>query len=303
MKTMIICVLSVICIVQAARLCHIRKQLSEWLDYLKKIRTSPAQKYFTGGNKILAQINYEINEILDENRKQLINLKKAETANRQILTNLSHDVRTPLTSLTGYLEALAQNRTAENEIEEYIRIAYQKALNLKDLIANLFEWFKINSHEQEYQIKEYDINELTRQILIGFLPVTEQKNIGLDIQIPDGDFFLPVDKNAYERIINNLLDNFIKHSECTRITVKIQKSEDEMLIELTNNGKQIPEKELPYLFDRLYQCDTARPQNGTGLGLTIVKELATAMNGKITVQSLSEETAFLLSFPLNVRKK
>lgn len=303
MNTIIICILSVICIVQAAQLFHIQKQLSEWLNYLKEIRTSPAQKYFTKDNKILAEINYEINEILDENRKQLINLTKAETANRQILTNLSHDVRTPLASLTGYLEALAQNRAAEDEKNEYIRIAYQKALNLKELITILFEWFKINSHEQEYQINRYDINELTRQILIDFLPMTEQKDIRLDIQIPADDIFCFIDKIAYKRIINNLLDNFIKHSQCTQIKVKIQKSENTAFIELTNNGKKIPEEELPYIFNRLYKCDFARSQNGTGLGLTIAKELVTAMNGEINAQSSPKETAFFLSFPLNVRKK
>lgn len=299
----VICILITICIIQTIYISHIRNQLFQWLDYLKTVRTSPAQKFFIKDNRLLAEINYEINDILDENRKQLIELTNAEMTNRQILTNLSHDIRTPLASLTGYLEALEQGRVNNNEKNEYISITYKKALNLKELINNLFEWFKINSHEQEYQIKEYDVNELTRQILVGFLPIIEQEKIHLDIQIPEEEYLCFIDKTAYERILNNLLGNALKHGKCTRITVRIRKSETVAAIEITNNGIMIPREELPYIFNRLYKCDSARSQNGTGLGLTIAKELVTALNGEITVQSLPEETTFLISFPLNVRKK
>ncbi len=296
-----VCILCIVCVGQAAYIYHVRRQLLEWLNYLKDIRNAPWQKYFVRDKGVLAEINYEINDILEENRKQFRKLTKAEEANKQILTNLSHDVRTPLASLIGYLEALEQKKTEEQR--EYIHIAYQKALNLKELVNMLFEWFKINSNEQMYQLKQYDINELTRQLIIGYLPMMERDNINLEVCISEDEWFLMIDRIAYERIINNLISNALKHGGCSKITIMIQKNEDMVQIEISNNGVAIPEKEIPYLFDRLYKCDPARSRNGNGLGLSIVQELVTAMQGTITAQSLHGKTSFYLIFPLYVRKK
>ena len=121
------------------------------------------------GNNILAEINFELNRILKESRRQFVKLQRAEAASHQLLTDLSHDVRTPLSSLTGYLEALDLHTAKDTE--EYIHVAYRKALELRELTDMLFQWFKLTSDEQRYQMNIYDINELTReiQVLINLL--------------------------------------------------------------------------------------------------------------------------------------
>lgn len=301
--TTIIGILCIICIGQAIYIHHVRRQLSEWLNYLKNNRNVPEQKNFVKGEGILAEINYEINNMIEENRRQFLKLTKAEKANKQILTNLSHDIRTPLASLIGYLEALVQNRVRVTDQKEYTHIAYRKALNLKALVDILFEWFQINSKERNYQIEEYDVNELTRQMIIGFLPIVEREQINLEVHISDEEWFLFLDKLAYERIINNLFSNALKHGNCSKITVKIQKNESKVMIEISNNGVMIPKREIQYLFDRLYKGDAARSQNGNGLGLAITKELVTAMQGEITALSVPEKTSFYVVFPIGVRKK
>lgn len=297
-------ILFVICIGQAVYIRRAGRQLSEWLDYLKSIKSSPYQKYFIKDSGILAEINFEMNDILEENRRQLIRLTKAEEANKQILTNLSHDVRTPLASLLGYLEALEQGREGISGQKEYIHTAYRKALNLKEYIDILFEWFKLNANEAEYQFSEYDVNELTRQVIIGYLPIVERENVTMEVHISEEEWPLLIDRIAYERIINNLLGNALKHGKCSKIAVNIQKNDGRVMIEITNNGAVIPKEEIPYIFERLYQCDSARSQSGSGLGLAIVKELVTVMQGEITARSSPEqETSFCLTFPLFVRKK
>lgn len=299
-------VLCILCIAQAVYIHRVNRQLSDWLDYLRSIKNAPWRKNFTKGRGVLPAINYEINSILDENRKQLVKLAKAEDANRQILTNLSHDVRTPLASLTGYLEELDQGRVSGKERQEYVHVAYRKSQDLKNLVDILFEWFKISSKEQEYQMREYDVNELTRQIIIGYLPLLEKENIRLEIQIPEEEWYLLLDKTAYERILGNLFGNALKHGKCSVIMIGIQKNEggsgDMAIIEIANNGVMIPETEMPYIFDRLYKGGS-RSQNGSGLGLAIAKELAAAMQGNITALSRQGRTSFYLHFPLSVRKK
>lgn len=302
----ILCILCAVCAVQAIYLRHIGKQLAEWLEYLKSVRTAPNQKNFIKSKGVVAEINYEMNAILEENRKQLIKLTKAEAANQQILTNLSHDVRTPLASLLGYLEALEQGRAKigeQDKQKEYTQIAYRKALDLKELVDILFDWFKISSNEQEYHFKEYDVNELTRQLIIGYIPLMERENVHLEAQISEEEWFLRMDKLAYERIIDNLFGNALKHGKCSHLAMKTQRNEDTVIIEISNDGVTIPKEEMQHIFERSYQGDASCSQNGNGLGLAIAKELAAAMQGNITAQSVQGKTSFYLTFPLYVRKK
>ena len=305
-----ICILCLICILQGIYIHHVKKQFTEYLIFLKSVKNSPTRKYFVKDKGILAEINYEMNAVLEENRNQLIRSAKAEEASKQILTNLSHDVRTPLASLTGYLEALAHNNVNTGEEKEYIRIAYQKSLDLKELVDILFDWFKLNSNEQEYHIKSYDVNELTKQIIIGWLPIIDKNHIRPEIYISDEEWLLKLDKTAYERILNNLLGNALKHGKCSEITIQTQKNENMVTIEITNDGVTIPEAEIPFLFDRLYtfestpsnlkarapKFDSLASNDRTGLGLAIVRELTSAMHGSVSVQSQDGKTSFRLSF-------
>lgn len=304
-------VLVFFCIGEAFYILRIRKQLAEWLEFLKSVNKAPGRNFFVKGNNILADINFEINGILEENRKQLVKLQRAEAANLQILTDLSHDVRTPLASLTGYLEALDSKNTKDKE--EYIHVAYRKALDLQELVDMLFQWFKLASQEQRYQMKDYDINELTREIIIEHIPVFEKKQISVSVNIPDEEWFVKIDKVAYKRIIDNLLSNAVKHGGCSFIGIGIgvrmatgleaSKGKSQVQVSVSNDGATIPARELPYVFERLYKCDAARSENGSGLGLAIVSELTRAMSGEITVQSIPEGmTKFCLTLPLGSRK-
>lgn len=300
--TALIVLLCCLCVGQGWYLRRTRRQLSEWLAYLKSAKTSPERKSFVQGKGLLAEINFEMNDILEEKRKQLVKLRRAEEANKQILANLSHDVRTPLASLIGYLEALEQGRVKAEEVREYTQVAYRKARDIQAFVDVLFEWFKINAKEQNYQKKEYDINELTRQIVIGYLPVIEQGKIQLEGNIPEKEWFVLVDRLSYERILNNLFDNAINHGKCSKIMLEIQADDETVSIEVANDGAAIPKEELPHIFERLYKCDTSRTNSGNGLGLAIVWELVTAMQGKITADSEAGKTSFSLTFP-RVRKK
>lgn len=294
-------ILVFICMGEFFYILHIRKQLTEWLKFLKNLHKNPKRNSFAKGNDILANINFELNGFLEENRKQFRKLQRAENAHQQLLTNLSHDVRTPLASLIGYLESLDSQNAKEQE--EYIHIAYKKALDLQELIDMLFQWFKLASHEQIYQMEIYDINELTREIIIEYIPIFEDKEISFSVNIPDDEWHVKIDRIAYTRIISNLFTNAIKHGKCSLVEIVIRRLENRILISVSNNGAPIPKNELPFIFKRLYKCDSTHSGSGNGLGLAIVWELINAMSGKITVQSIpGEKTTFYLELPFIVRE-
>ena len=309
--------LGLICILELREIVRMRKQLSGWLADLKAVRRAPERKLFVKGSGILAEINYELNGILEEGRERMFRLQKAKEANRQLLTDLSHDVRTPLASLVGYLEALETRAAGRQEQEqeekegksgdalagnggqlaEYLGVAYQKALDLRALIDMLFQWFKLEAEEQTFDLKYWDLNELTREVMIEQLPALEKEQISLTAFIPEEEWMVLLDKVAYARILQNIFQNAKKHGKCSELTIQVRRTDTWAEVTVSNDGAEIPKEELPFIFERMYKCGGARSGSGSGLGLSIVKELTKAMSGEITAKSRPGQTSFCLRFP------
>lgn len=131
------------------------------------------------------------------------------------------------------------------------------------------------------------MNELSRNIIADWIPVLESSHFEYEFDIPEIEYFLRIDANAYTRIINNLLQNIITHSRGDKMTLRIFENKEQAQIVITDNGKGISSDNLPHIFERLYQCDHSRAAKGNGLGLAIAKELINVHKGTITVNSTS----------------
>ena len=215
------------------------------------------------------------------------------------MTSLSHDVRTPLTTLIGYLDAAHKGIVTGKDKDEYVEIARRKAHDLKEYIDVLFDWFKLNSDEFVLSIDPVEAAELTRNILIDWIPIFEDKKIDYSIDIPEQPFRVRLDPDAYMRVLNNLVQNVIVHSHADKINISLSKQERTMRILVTDNGVGIEKDDLKHIFERLYKCDKGRSEKGSGLGLSIVHQLVEKMNGTITAESTpGNGTTFTLDFPL-----
>ena len=281
-----------------------KKKIQEIVKVLDDIYSGNLdRRLIADENSEMSSLVYKINEIVIKDKHKLSEFNKAEKAYKKLVTSLSHDIRTPLSALIGYLEVLEKDSMSYVEQLKFIRIAKEKALNLSDYIQSLFEWLKLESGEWTYDFVHENICELTRLILADWIIKLEESNIDFNFDIPEKALFILVDKNAYDRIINNLLANMIKHSHANKLVVKITEEISEVQITITDNGVGIDEKELPFIFDRLYKCDNSRTENSNGLGLAITKELTIALNGTINVISgYGKGTAFKLRFPKNMNK-
>ena len=214
------------------------------------------------------------------------------------MTSLSHDVKTPLASLVGYLEAIENGLVSGSEKEAYIRVAASKAYRLRDFVTALFEWVKLDAGEQVFHFEVADLNELSRSIMADWVPVLENSGLAYDIDIPENDYLLRIDPNAYTRILNNLLQNVLVHSEADRIQLCLHEDSQQAVVSLADNGKGIAAQDLPHIFERMYQCDEARSAEGNGLGLSIAKELVEAHQGTLSVDStLGAGTTFWVTLP------
>jgi len=279
---------------------EIRKKEKQILGTLEDIQNGNLKRrLLANSNDVTAEVCYKINEIVGYYEKQLNDMNVCEQANRQIMTSLSHDVRTPLTTLIGYLDAIVDGTVAEAEKEAYLLTAQTKAYTLKNYTDDLFEWFKINSNEKSYHFEIIDINELTRNIISNWIVQFEMIGVNYTVHIAEDQLKTSLDTTAYTRILNNLIHNAIKHSNGSQIDVAVQAIENDIQITVTDNGKGILPKDLPHIFERLYRSDEARPIGSSGLGLSIVKELIKAHGGTISVAS---EPNVATTFYINMRK-
>ena len=165
----------------------------------------------------------------------------------------------------------------------------------------LFDWFKLNSDEFALEIQSVEAAELTRNILIDWIPIFEDKQVDYDIDIPEQPVRVKLDMDSYMRIINNLIQNVIAHSHADKIKISLSKKENNMELLLADNGVGIEKEDLKHIFERLYKCDKGRSEKGSGLGLSIVHQLVEKMGGSIAVESFpGEGTKFMLFFPLEI---
>ncbi|WP_242954312.1 sensor histidine kinase [Clostridium oryzae] len=293
-------VVSAISIVLTVYVFKVKKKLSNMLIILEDIEKGNRNRKILSNDKDdMAKICYKINGIVSRDNEEILKLQESDKAYRQLLTSISHDVRTPLASLIGYLDAVHSKIVEGEEKEEYIGIARSKSYKLKELVDILFEWFKINSNEKIFDFELTDINELTRGIIAGWIPAFEEKKVAFNINIPDTECKVSLDISSYSRIINNLMQNSMTHSECETIEVEIKSGEKEVEINISDDGRGIDKKDIPYVFDRLYRADKSRSGRGNGLGLSIAKELISAHHGSIAVESVpNKRTTFKIKLPV-----
>jgi signal transduction histidine kinase len=205
----------------------------------------------------------------------------------EFLASISHELRTPLTYIKGYTDIVHKRNLPRDEQEKYLEIILEETTRLSDLIKELFDLAKFDQNTFAIQKKRIDLSEFLWKMEQKLSPAFIEKKMDLQVICPP-HLFLMADPIRLEQIFLNLLDNAKKYSQQgARTALKVEKKGAMIHITLTDNGKGIPETDLPHIFDRFYRVDKSRTRalGGSGLGLAIVKELVHAHGGTITVQS------------------
>lgn len=290
-----------LCFILIAKLLHVKNRLHDISDILDDIMNGNGNhKILANPKDVTATICYKLNKIVYHYEEQLSKQNQSIEINNQLMTSLSHDVRTPLTTLLGYLDAIHKGIVQGNEREYYIETARKKAHELKEYIDNLFEWFKLGSGEETFEVQPHEIAELTRNLLKDWIPIFEEKGLNYEVSIPQRQIIALVDLDGYCRILNNLIQNVLAHSHAKRIEISVSCLSNQAEICIADDGIGISKENLPHIFERLYKCDKARSEKSSGLGLNIVKKITVLMGGTITASSEpAKRTAFALHFTLN----
>jgi signal transduction histidine kinase len=242
-----------------------------------------------------------MNRLIDEIQRIVCINKQYEEDRKKMISNISHDFRTPLTSMLGYLEMLRTGRLSDQEVSEYLDIVNDKGIILRNLIEEFYVLSKIDSEDIILEIKKLNITEVMRQCILSFLKDFEQDGIVPVIEIPDKDIFINADEKAIFRILQNIIANGLKYgSEGKTLGVALIEKDNHVVIEIWDKGRGIPPNEIQKIFDRLYTVEKSRNSKlkGSGIGLTIVKDLVYKHKGSIEVESVPyEKTIFRINLP------
>lgn len=249
----------------------------------------------------LEEIQKRMNHLKRESEKNEKLAKENEEKKDELIVYLAHDIKTPLTSMIGYLSILDEiDDMPKKKQKNYISIALDKSYRLEDLINELFDVARFNSEKIVLEKEELNLNLMLEQIIDDFYPTLREVNKSITLNY-DEPISINGDPDKLSRVFNNLIKNAISYSkEESEIVINLKKDNNNAIVEVINKGKQISKEKLSKIFEKFYRLDSARTSRtgGSGLGLAIAKDIVELHNGTIIAESNEEETTFRVTLPL-----
>lgn len=276
---------SILAIVFLARLLFIKKELKNITSQLEdyNIRKTDKKIDISLLDKDTENLASEINNLIDLYLQSNIEKKSAERELKQAVANMSHDLRTPLTSILGYIQLMETDGVTEEEKKQYLTIAKDRAKRLQILLNDFFELSVIESVDYSLKLESLKINNIAEEIVMNLYDRFNERQIVPNIKIPKGKVNIIADGSAVKRVIENLVTNAIKYSD-KNVAVTLEKDNAVINLIISNDAYNLTERDVELFFDRFYTADQTRSGKGTGLGLAIAKSLMDKMNGKFSAE-------------------
>ncbi|MBC1479943.1 HAMP domain-containing histidine kinase [Listeria seeligeri] len=249
----------------------------------------------------IQELERNIESMRERQNKLMKQEEQAQQARNDLITNVSHDLRTPLTSILGYLSYIHEDRYRDEiELRYYTELVYGKARHLHKLIDDLFSYTRLDSVEYQLKKDELDVIELLSQLVAEYDGQATERNMQIVEHFEAKKLIISGDGNQIMRLFENLFSNALRYGEGNKqIDVSAKQEEDMAVVRVTNYGQEISEIDLPYLFERFYKADKNRTTTGTGLGLAIAKSIVEKHGGIVTAESKNRKTSFIVKLPLS----
>lgn len=260
------------------------KKMAEALQEILDMDTGEHLMVFTG-NRVLMDLAAQINRLLEDRQKMQAEFRRSQIASKKMLSNISHDIKTPLTVILGYLEIMRLNGDCALDMLGKVE---HKAQQVMGLIDQFFTLAKLEAGDMDMALSRLNLSEVCRETLLGFYELLTQRGFQVDAQIPEAAVYVQGNKEALQRILSNLISNAIRYGARGQyLGVSLRADEDVVFIDVTDRGKGIEKDFAAHVFDRLFTMEDSRNREiqGNGLGLTIAKNLAIRLGGDIVLTS------------------
>lgn len=278
------------------------KRMARPLDEMAAASRKFARGDFSVRVRQIEEPEGEMGALIEAFNKMADSLESSEKRRSEFVGNISHELRTPMTSIAGFADGILDGTIPKAEEEKYLVIIRDETRRLSRLVRDMLDASQQRFHSGDTSKHSvFDITEVSVLTLLSFESRATQKGLDVDAQIPDNNIMVRADKDAITRVIFNLLDNAVKFADRdSTITLRIYKDDTKAYISIKDVGETIPQDDLPYIFDRFHKSDRSRSldKDGVGLGLYLVKEIINAHDEDIIVKSANGVTEFVFSLPL-----
>ncbi|WP_286180321.1 sensor histidine kinase [Neobacillus cucumis] len=279
-----------------------KKSLTYIAEKLKQIKASQSSERIlivTDDKQLIEMLDY-LNQIVDGYQENVRHYKKMKASMKRMLANVSHDLKTPLTVISGYMEMLQnQPKIDEQERVRLLKQVHSKTLELITLLNTFFDLTKLESGDTDIPLEKVNLTEICKNNILLFYEWIQNKGLEVVIEIPEKPVFALGNEEAINRVLYNLISNGLRYgADGKMISLKMFYDETRVYVEVSDKGKGINETEQERVFERMYTLEESRNKafQGSGLGLTITKRLVEEMQGDISIQSIPfEKTSFAFS--------
>lgn len=244
----------------------------------------------------IGTLSDRLNELLDLRRKDKMHYKKKEALIADTYTNLSHDIRTPLTSLDGYFQLIEECDNIEDQ-KRYLNIIHERIYSLNEMLEELFTFTKLKNESYNLELTPCCINRILKETVFSYYDDWVRMKIQPNIQITEESLCINGNKQGLRRVIQNVIKNGLDHGE-KKISIVLDCDQNQAVLRISNQVTQPEEINIDHVFERFYKADVARSKTSTGLGLSIAKELVRRMNGEIDAKIEKNEFIVDMRFPV-----
>lgn len=298
----IIAVLLTAVVLAFLRLWGYRKQIRHITEELSMVEEEDTNYRLSSYCRIgqTEEIIEAVNGIMEKYRRELIELKRDNTAYRESITSISHDIRTPLTTAKGYIQMLQGAEPDREKREEYLKIVERRLDDLNGMLNQLFEYARIEAGEMEFLQERINAGNLFAETLSLFYDDFAEKGYEPEVEISRTPCFVLADRQAFKRIVENLIKNSLVHGK-GGYKMSLTEEGKQVVIRVSNITDSIEEKDMERIFDRFYTTDYSRSRKTTGLGLAIVQKFTAQMGGEVKAALEGRQftiTVLLPSYPV-----
>lgn len=293
----IILALIIVSIYLGIRLFYVERQVGSLIKQL--IDKNNIDKRVTIGllNKKIEVLAKSINEVIEIKKQSEANKVKIENELRQTIANMSHDLRTPLTSIKGYIQFLKLKDITEEDKAEYLNIAEERVNTLEALLNDFYELSLIESLDYQIHLEKLNVNRIVEEVILEKYADFTSKHMMPEIKLSEENIFIIANKRSLARVIENFLSNAIKYAK-GNIIISLNKADGKVLFKISNTAHNLTSLDVENIFNRFYIADKTRSGKGTGLGLAIAKGLVEKMDG--TIGAELENHVFSIYFIFNI---
>lgn len=321
--------MGVIAAIMTVKYCMVKRCLKQAEQELTEIILEPGENRFLLAacpSREAERLFAQINDYIQLQQRERIGWQRQERRLREQIENISHDLRTPLTAILGYLELVDRHKLSEED-QEALAVVEKKSRYLQRLIGDFYDLSRLERADIQLELKPVEITRLIRETVLSYYPELTEKHLEVELMLPDTEVMILGDREAMERILQNMLQNALRYarstfgirvygSRQTETTAGTERNAAEaeeivrggqqsmtgggeyrICVEFCNDTDRLTQSDIPHLFERFYTADSARPSGSTGLGLTISRLLAETMGGRVSAV-LSERSELHITFSL-----